>query len=68
MRCSTHQQMNSSEQGEEGSAAFSNGSGMEIVDLESDNCLVAYSTVETVHAAIYLFVAVSSYGIFSSSY
>ena len=60
VRCSQEQQMNNSVQGEEGSAVLSNSSGMEIVDSDSDDCLVAYSTVETVHAAIYAFIAVSS--------
>jgi hypothetical protein len=38
-----------------------NGSGMEQVELKSGDCLVSYSVVETVHAAIYIVTAVSEY-------
>lgn len=37
------------------SSGGDDGSGM-----ESDDCLISYSIIETVHAAVYIFIAVSN--------
>lgn len=39
-----------------------NDGGSELVEVDTDTCLVSYALIETVHAAIYVFIAVSMCG------
>lgn len=46
--------------GDEGSGNYSGDGGIEMLEVALENtCLVSYSVIETIHAAIYMFIAVS---------
>lgn len=51
--------------GFEGSGILVDNSGYELLELEAEetsSCTIPYAVVETVHAALYMLIAVSSHG------
>ena len=44
---------------EYGSGILINDGGSELLELDPTGCLISYAIIETVHAAVYMFIAVS---------